>query len=53
MNKENVLRVAATLAQLCDKNLKKHRANSDDDALKIAAWCDNGAQLLSRLAING
>lgn len=45
INKENVLRVAATLQQLCVKNLEKGK-------ILEAAWCDNGAQLLSRLALD-
>jgi hypothetical protein len=45
MNKENVLRVAAALAQLSCKNLKEGK-------ILEAAWCDNGAQLLSRVALD-
>ena len=44
MNKENVLRVAAALQQLCCKNLKEGK-------IVEAAWCDNGAKLLSRIVL--
>lgn len=45
INYENVRRVADELKRLCTVNLE--RGN-----LIEAAWCDNGAQLLSRLVIN-
>ena len=44
-NEENVLRVAATLQQLAYANLGKGK-------IREAAWCDNGAQLLSSLALD-